>query len=310
MRVGDQRCSKPDLGRGERGRLGDGGEIGNGVVGRIEAVGIDLTEIGHRRLGALIDLAVRYPERRIIARRIEGIDRGAVLLAADDAVELAVGKSAQLFRDRGIEIGNGGRRRLARDCRGRGRLARRCRGRRDGRGGWNRVFPIGSGGLLISRRSSDSRRSFGLRACVVRFRSRRRRCHGSSRALRLTPRLLRTGCRRLSDSLNLGRADRISRIWRRSRSGGPFGGRRFLRASRLYRHRVAQHGITSHRRRRIGDRRGFVGRRLGCLGERARCAGEQHDQGSRGEKPGETNTPHCKISVGALAASAELLGKR
>ena len=220
MRVGDQRYPKPDLGCGERGRLGDGREIGNGIVGRIETVGVDLTEIGHRRLGALIDLAVRYPKWRIIARRIEDIDRRAVLLAADNTVELAIGKSAQLFGDRGIEIGNGGRRRLGRGCHGQGRLARRRRRRRDGRGGWNRVFSSGSGGLLASRRSSDSRRSFGLRARVVRFRSRRRRRRGSSRALRLTRRLLGTGrhrrrgaCRRLSDSLNLGRASRISRIW-------------------------------------------------------------------------------------------------
>ena len=155
----------------------------------------------------------------------------------------------------------------------------------------------------------------GCGRCFVRFRSRRGRCRGSSRALRLTRRLFGTGRHRRRRRSPPARPQseprqgqsNISRIWRRSSGGGP---PRRDAASAVPVNSTGLAwpcaGSAAHRRRRLGDRRGFVGRRLGCLGERARRAGEQHGQGSRGEKPVETNTPHCKFSVGALATSAEL----
>ena len=58
-------------------------------------------------LAPRIGLAVGDPDRRVIAGRIEGVDLGAVLLVADDLVELAVGEIVQLIGDR-IVVGRGG----------------------------------------------------------------------------------------------------------------------------------------------------------------------------------------------------------
>src|SRR4029077_15980948 len=70
-------------------------------------VGVDMTKIIDCRRGARIDLAVGEPQRRVIAAGIEGVDLRAVFLAADDAIELAIGKFAQLFGDGGVRSGSG-----------------------------------------------------------------------------------------------------------------------------------------------------------------------------------------------------------
>jgi hypothetical protein len=89
--------------------------VGHGVVCRIETVGVDLSEIGDRRLGPRIRLAVIDPYRCIIARRIERLESGSFLLAANDAIEFAVGEVAQLIGDRSIRIDDDAGRRC---CRG------------------------------------------------------------------------------------------------------------------------------------------------------------------------------------------------
>ena len=111
MRVGDDRRGEPHLGIGERRRIGRGREVRHRIVGRIEAVGVDLAEISHGFLGAGVDLAVGDPERRVVARGIERLERRAILLAADEAVELAVTEFAQLIGDRRVGVGDRARRR-------------------------------------------------------------------------------------------------------------------------------------------------------------------------------------------------------
>ena len=59
-----------------------------------------MAEIGDRRIGARIGLAVGDPQRRIIAAGIERIDLGTVFLIADDVVEAAGGEVVQLVDNR------------------------------------------------------------------------------------------------------------------------------------------------------------------------------------------------------------------
>ena len=136
--VGDDRRRQPQFRFGKRGRIGERTEIGDGVVGGIETVGVDLAQIGDRRLGARIGLAVGDPQRRIVAGGVERIEVRPFLLAADDAVVFAVRQFAQLVADCGIGVDHGAG----------GRLAWRC-WRADG--GGRHLIPPGRGGRLRRR---------------------------------------------------------------------------------------------------------------------------------------------------------------
>ncbi len=89
--VGQHRVGEPHLGFGERLGIRAGLDLRQRIVGRIEAVGLDAGQIGGGRLGAVAHRAVGDPERREVAAGIERLDRGALLLAAEEAVELAGG---------------------------------------------------------------------------------------------------------------------------------------------------------------------------------------------------------------------------
>ncbi len=159
MRVGDDRHGQLDFGVGERGRVGQRREIRHRIVGGIEAVGIDMAEIGDRGVGARIGLAVGDPERRVVAAGIERVDLRAVLLAADDVVEFAVGEIVQLVGDR-ARSGRGRRRGSV----SRRRRGRRCRRRAGGRGG---VDCRGGCGCPVPRQASPSAAAGAAAASTV-----------------------------------------------------------------------------------------------------------------------------------------------
>ena len=96
MRVGDDGYAQLELCLRKRGRICERRKIRRRIICRIETVGIDLAEISDCGLGARVGLAVGDPERRIIAAGIERFESRPFFLAADDAVELAIGKLVQL----------------------------------------------------------------------------------------------------------------------------------------------------------------------------------------------------------------------
>ena len=137
MGVPDDRRGQPDLGFREAGCVAERRKVRSRIVGGVEAVGIDVLEIGDRRLGAGIRLAVGDPQRRIAPPGIECVDGGPILLDADDAVEFAAREIVQLFGDGGVRTaccrGRGGRLRRRGSIRA-GRVGRiGCRRRRRGR---------------------------------------------------------------------------------------------------------------------------------------------------------------------------------
>ena len=69
------------------------------IVAGLEAVLVDVREIIDRGLAALVGGAVGDPERREIALAVERFDAGAVLAAAEQAVEFAGAEFAQLVGD-------------------------------------------------------------------------------------------------------------------------------------------------------------------------------------------------------------------
>src|SRR5215468_5535719 len=105
-----------------------------------------MAQIADHRPGARIGLAVGDPQWRVIAARIESLDWRAIVLAADDAIELAIAEFAQLFGNFSIRPEYGGRGR-----RGSGRRRRfgTCRGRRAGYSG---TAGFGVGGLAFRGR--------------------------------------------------------------------------------------------------------------------------------------------------------------
>ena len=142
MRVGNDRIRQLDFRIGEICRSAQHREIRHRIIRRIEPVGIDMAQVADRRRGARIGLAVSDPQRRVIAAGIESLDRRAILLAADDAIELAIAEFAQLFGNRCI--------RSRRDRRGRSR-GRRFGTRCGGRAGYSGVAGFGIGGLCFRR---------------------------------------------------------------------------------------------------------------------------------------------------------------
>ena len=170
MGVPDDRRGQPDLGFSEAGCVAERRKVRRRIVGGVEAVGIDVLEIGDRRLGAGIRLTVGDPQRRIASPGIECVDGGPILLDADDAVEFAAREIVQLFGDGGVRTaccrGRGGRLRRRGSIRA-GRVGRiGCRRRRRGqlrqlnaRNGWWGVI------------DRHDRRRHGLR-CLCHFRGR------------------------------------------------------------------------------------------------------------------------------------------
>src|SRR5262252_8150504 len=104
-----------------------------------------MAQIADRRPGARIGLAVGDPQWRVIAARIESLDWRAIVLAADDAIELAIAEFAQLFGNCSIRPEYGGRGRRGSRC-GRRRRFGTCRGRRAGYSG---TAGFGVGGLAF-----------------------------------------------------------------------------------------------------------------------------------------------------------------
>ena len=173
MRIGEDRHGELDLGIGKSGGIARRVEIRHRIVGGIETVGVDMAEIGDRGFGARIGLAVGDPDRRVIAAGIERIDRGAVFLAADGAVEFAVGEVAQLVGDRRVGRGQSG--------------GGRCRARR--RRCCRRACAIGRLRCCGRCRRCGSRRRGGLAGGAAR-RRRLHRCRGR-RCCRLIGGLIR-----------------------------------------------------------------------------------------------------------------------
>ncbi len=105
MRISNDRGRQPDLGLRQRRGIGAAGEIRNGIIGGSKPVGVDMAEIGDRRLRARIRAAIGQPQRRVIAAGIEGVDHGSIIRIAEDGVELAGGEIVQLCGDRCVRIG-------------------------------------------------------------------------------------------------------------------------------------------------------------------------------------------------------------
>ena len=96
MGVGHDRGGEPHFGFRQCGRIGDrGGHVRYRIVGRIKTIGVDLAQIGNRRRSALVEFAVGDPDRRVAVGGVIGIESRPIVLAADDAVELAIGEFAQ-----------------------------------------------------------------------------------------------------------------------------------------------------------------------------------------------------------------------
>ena len=96
VRVSYDRGGEPHFGFRQCGRIADGrGDVRHRIIGRIETIGIDLPQIGNRRHSALVEFAVGDPDRRITVGGVIGIESRPIVLAADDAVELAIGEFAQ-----------------------------------------------------------------------------------------------------------------------------------------------------------------------------------------------------------------------
>ena len=77
------------FGFGERIRRGGGGEIRHRIIGGIEAVGGRILQPRDHALGAGGQRAALGPERREVARVVEFLDRGALVLAVEIAQRLA-----------------------------------------------------------------------------------------------------------------------------------------------------------------------------------------------------------------------------
>src|SRR5262249_40023756 len=122
-------------------------------------------------LAAIRGIAVVDPQRGVVARRVEGVDR-LLALALDDAVGLAGEDLTQLVGDLLVE-------RIQRWCggrgglRGRGRSRRRGRGRCGGGGGAGRSRRRQSGAERGSCRASER----AIRPCRRHW-PRRRTCWG------------------------------------------------------------------------------------------------------------------------------------
>src|SRR4029079_3497379 len=71
---------------------------------------IGLTQVGDRRLGAVVASVVADPDRRVVVRAVIGLDAGPVGLSVDESLKLAArDQFAQLFADgiRGRSVGRG-----------------------------------------------------------------------------------------------------------------------------------------------------------------------------------------------------------
>src|SRR5262249_18384685 len=101
--VGQHRIDEAQLGLGERlGAFRCCLEIRRRIVAGLEPVGVGGFQPRDRGLGAVIGEPVRDPDRRVAAPRIEGLDRGTLFLAIEDAVVLRGEQGAQLLADGAI----------------------------------------------------------------------------------------------------------------------------------------------------------------------------------------------------------------
>ncbi len=85
-------------------------EVGCRIVGRVQTNRVGLTQVGDRRLGAVVASVVADPDRRVVVRAVIGLDAGPVGLSVDESLKLAArDQFAQLFADgiRGRSVGRG-----------------------------------------------------------------------------------------------------------------------------------------------------------------------------------------------------------
>src|SRR5579883_3075668 len=104
-RISEDCCGELEFSFCQRARLGVR-KAWNGIVARIEAIGADAGEIARRRFGARALSAVLDPDRRIIARCIEGFN-GSLGFSIDDAVNLAAEHVADLLANALIQRQHG-----------------------------------------------------------------------------------------------------------------------------------------------------------------------------------------------------------
>ena len=71
--ISEHRIAERDVGVGEFLRAGGDAECRDLIVARVEPVGGGVRQLRHHRFGARVELAVGGPQRRIIARGIEGL---------------------------------------------------------------------------------------------------------------------------------------------------------------------------------------------------------------------------------------------
>ena len=94
--VGHDRGGEPHFGFRQRRRIGGRGRNArHRIVGRIETIGVNLPQVGNRRHSARVEFAVGEPDRRVAVVGVIGIESRPIIIAADDAIELAIGEFAQ-----------------------------------------------------------------------------------------------------------------------------------------------------------------------------------------------------------------------
>ena len=118
------------FGFGKLVRRSGGGKIRHRIVGRIEALGGGVLQAGDHALAAVGQFAGLRPLRRVVARRVELLDGGTLVLAVEVAQRFGAEHVAQAVGDRLVGRSDGAdlHRLLGRFGGGRGGCRRRRRG--------------------------------------------------------------------------------------------------------------------------------------------------------------------------------------
>ena len=99
-RISQQCCRHPKVRFGKLIGTGGGLEIGDCILGRVEAFAIDGCQIGNRRFRAIARRSCALPERGVGARGIKRLRRDTLFLAGEEAI-----RGQQLFDFGGDRIG-------------------------------------------------------------------------------------------------------------------------------------------------------------------------------------------------------------
>ena len=139
------------FGFGELVRRSGGRKIRHRIVGRIEALGGGILQTGDHALAAVGQFAGLRPLRRVVARRVELLDGGALVLAVEIAQRFGAEHVAQAVGDRLVGRSDGADLHRLLGGFGGGRGGCRSRRRRRLRRRWPQVRGDGLGGFGLGR---------------------------------------------------------------------------------------------------------------------------------------------------------------